>query len=147
MKSCVSNNVLPIPREIYFSGFAVSTPRFFFTQSPTEKKPKRCVSRNDQKAFHIPENHGSQISLCLLRFVFSWIQRRETAKKPILSHLGFVIELKLAGFSRVSHMGHRIGFQIGISLGIATTLGRFGVEAAIDSIQFLRFNRQVDTSM
>lgn len=99
MKSCVSNNVLPIPREIYFSGFAVSTPnfsRFYFTQSPTEKKPQRCVSRNDQKAFHIPENHGSQISLCLLRFVFSWIQRRETAKKPILSHLGVVIELKLA---------------------------------------------------
>lgn len=38
MKSCVSNNVLPIPREIYFSGFAVSTPRFYFTQSPTEKR-------------------------------------------------------------------------------------------------------------
>lgn len=84
MKSCVTNNVLPIPREIYFSGYAVFSQMIFQDFFPLLLLQKfhtiafRKKSDSRPQTSNIPENHGSQISLrgpssirlSLLRFCF-----------------------------------------------------------------------------
>lgn len=98
MKSCGTNDVLPIPREIYFSGSAVLTPpndildifptSFIHLHNRLPKTVKKLVKSKistQQTRPYIPENHGSQISLrplfsVLLRFVFSWIQSEKPQK-------------------------------------------------------------------
>lgn len=120
MKSCVTNNVLPIPREIYFSGYAVFTLRndifkifsifffflFFSSHSSHFRWSNDCLPKTEnnsnwsnhddvgqRKTLHSRKPWESNFftdlvnfifSFMLLRFVFSWIQKRETAEISIL---------------------------------------------------------------
>lgn len=144
MKSCVSNNVLPIPREIYFSGFAVSTPKWYFEillyTIAYRKKTSAASLETTKRPSTFQKTMGVKF-LYVCCALFSHGFKARNRKKANFKSSRNCNRIN-AAFCRISHMDHRIGFPIGISLTIST-LGLFGVEAAIDSIQFIRFNRQL----
>lgn len=137
MKSCVSNNVLPIPREIYFSGFAVSTPnfsRFYFTQSPSEKKTSALRLSKRPKGLPHSRKPWESNFFMFVALCFLMDSKARNRKKANFKSSWSRNRIK-AGFSRVSRMGHRIEFQIAIPLGISTTR-----DVSMWRLQLISFN-------
>lgn len=107
MKSCVTKNVLSIPREIYFSGSPKDILRFSLA---FRKKAKSETTRP-----HIPENHGSQISLCCCALFSHEVKARNRIRSQfsvIAVEIEKGIEVDASPLRRVTELVFNVAFPL-----------------------------------
>lgn len=155
MKSCVTNNgSLPIPREIYFSGYSFH-PKWYFEilfslhNRPTEKYEKKAAKTMSTKDLTFQKTMGVKFLHVLLRFVFLMEFKSEKPQKEVNFKSSLEVELKISTTEEKNHRHSNQSYHqnwIEFHNGILDQLhgGRLSATFAINSVQFQCLNAQFE---